>query len=73
MAGKVPKPLIVLKAAIIANYGSQKAFARRIGWGEQQVSQAIHGRRKIAPKERALIAQVLRTPMQLLFPECDEG
>lgn len=58
-----------LKGAIYANFRSQSEFAEAIGMGEQQVSQAICGRRDLSRKEMAKISQVLNTPLHLLFPD----
>jgi len=65
------QPRMMLKAAIITRFGSQKAFAVRMGWTEQQVSQVIHNRRRVSREEMARAAMVLNKPLPMLFPEAD--
>jgi transcriptional regulator with XRE-family HTH domain len=62
-----------LKGAIYANFRSQSEFAEAIGMGEQQVSQAICGRRRLSQKEMAKISQVLNMPLHLLFSDEEDG
>jgi transcriptional regulator with XRE-family HTH domain len=70
---KVLRKRAILKSTIYANFRSQSDFAEVIGMGEQQVSQAICGRRRLSRREMARIAQVLNTPLNLLFPDEVEG
>lgn len=48
-----------LKAEIIAEYNTQSAFAKAIGWHENKVSKIVNGHYKPDTDEVAMIADVL--------------
>lgn len=56
-----------LKAKIIRAYGSQLAFAKKIGLGELFVSQVINSRRKLTPEEQKAWAKALKCKPEGLF------
>ena len=57
----------MIQLAILAQYGSQRNFAEKIGWSELAVSQVICKRKKLSKEEQVRWAQILRTPQKLLF------
>jgi transcriptional regulator with XRE-family HTH domain len=59
----------MLAAAIKMQFDRQLTFAEKVGLSELHVSQVITGRRKLSREEQARWAQVLQTPLRLLFPE----
>ena len=61
-----------IKAQIYLVFGSQKAFADRLGNTELEVSQVVCGRKALPPKEQARWAQYLNAKRESLFeaPEC---
>ena len=63
------KPRPMVKAAITAAGYRHRDFGALVGLNEQAVSGVVTGRRKVSRSEMARIAQILNTPMRLLFPE----
>ena len=59
----------MLKGIIHMHFERQLDFAQKVGLSELQVSQALNGRRPLSREEQGRWAQVLQTPLRLLFPE----
>lgn len=56
-----------LKGAIIAKYGTYRAFADEVGIGHTQLSSKLNGYRPITAPERKLFAILLDTEEGVLF------
>lgn len=59
----------LIKAAIMAKYGSQADFAEVLGIDETMVSKLIHGRRPFKPGQREKWAILLDRSIDDLFRE----
>ena len=62
----------MLQAVIKMQCDKQGIFGEKVGFSELQVSQVVHGRKKLTAKEKAHWAKVLNTPLRLLFPDQGE-